>query len=172
MRKLLPVFLLSLLLLLPAGRAAADGPQTDVLLIPPGEMLAKAYTPTLTGGDAASRKEAAQKAAERNDAGEAGVLARDEGEGSYDFNMTFGKSWLFKAFRYRAIPTAPDPENLSGFKAKADQNRCGTLETRWPLVNDGIETVANLFAGSPLLLERDYFVQLSELYGEPLPQFP
>lgn len=171
MHKLLPVFLLSLLLLLPAGRSSADDMQMAVLLIPPGEMLARAYTPKLTDPESAAEKDAARKAARRTGTREGRVLAEEE-EGSYDFNVTFGKSWLFKAFRYRPIPTVTDPEKLSGFKAKADQNRCGTVETRWPGVNDGIETVANFFAGSPLLLRPDYFVHLSELYGEPLPMQP
>jgi hypothetical protein len=169
MHKLLPVILLSLLLLLPAGRSAADDMQTALLLIPPGETLARAYTPNLNDGEAAAGREAAERTVERNGREKARVLA-EEDDDSYDFNVTFGKSWLFKAFRYRPIPTVTDPEKLSGFKAKADQNRCGTIETRWPLINDGIETAANFFAGSPLLLRPDYFVHLSELYGEPLPQ--
>ena len=169
MHKLFPVFLFGLLLVLPAGTAMADDMQMAVLLIPPGELLARAYTPNLDDPGSAG-KEAAVVA--EKDEKEGGRALPEQEEDSYDFNVTFGKSWLFKSFTYKPIPTVTDPYKLSGFKAKADQNRCGTIESKWAPVNDGIETVANFFAGSPLLLRPEYFVHLSILYGEPLPMQP
>jgi hypothetical protein len=148
MRKLFPIFLFGLLLFFPSRNASADDMQMALLLIPPGEMLTRAYTPSLL---------------------DPGTADKEEEEDSYDYNVTFRKSWLFKSFTYKRIPTVTDPNKLAGFKAKADQNRYGTIETKWASVNDGIETAANFFAGSPLLLQPDYFVHLSILYGEPLP---
>jgi len=174
MRKLFPVALLFglVLALVPARHASADDMQMAVLLIPPGDMLARAYTPNLSGdaGTVGKEQRAEAKPAAGSETHWKELLSEDED--SHTFNVIFGKSWLFKSFTYKRIPTATDPEDAAGFKSRADQNRCGTIETRWAPANKGIETAATFFAGSPLLLDRDAFVRMSVLYGEPLPTLP
>jgi hypothetical protein len=170
MRKNVLVILFGLFLVFPVCAATADDMYSDVLFAPPGEMLARAYTPTLPGQGGTQALLAGAVLMEDSEA-EAGVQMQEklEGEEAYDFNVQFGKDWLFKAFSYKKFPTVWDFSELSGYQAKADAYRCGTVETRWNSVNTGIETVANFFAGSPLLWDSDYFVRQSILFDEALP---
>jgi hypothetical protein len=168
MRKLFYVIPFGLLLLFPVGNVFADDMQMALLLVPPGEMLARAYTPGLADSGVVS----GAMVMEEGGSGAQRDEVTEKGDDSFNFNVTFGKSWFFQAFRYKRIPVVTDPNLLAGFEAKAEQNRCGTIETKWPGVNKGIELASNFFAGSPLLLDPEYFVDLSVLYGEDAPIQP
>lgn len=167
MGKFLSVLLLAgLLLSAPSGSVSADDMRMAVLLIPAGDVLARAYTPDLSAGK--ERTAGASKGSPEKHWRE---LASED-EDWHHFDVTFGRSWLFRSFTYKRIPPLADEGEVTGFKARADLNRCGTIESRWPAVNRGIETAAGFFSGSPLLLDREAFAKLSVLYGDPLPVLP
>ncbi len=170
MRMHILVILFGLFLVFPVSAVCADDMYTDVLFAPPGEMLARAYTPNLPGQGGTESLLAGAVMMEDPE-GKTGMQREEaaEDEGAYDFNVQFGKDWLFKAFSYKRFPTVWDFSELSGYQAKADAYRCGTVETKWEPVNKGIQAAANFFAGSPLFWDRDYYVRQSLLFDEALP---
>jgi len=167
------VVLFGLILAFPVLPASADDLYQDVLFAAPGEMLARAYTPNLPGsGGGESLLSGAVMMEEPDAAVDDGAAETAEPEDAYNFNVQFGKDWLFRAFSYKRFPAVSDFSELSGYQAKADANRCGTVESRWEPVNVGIQTVGNFFAGSPLLWDKYYCVRLSIPFDEPLPIQP
>ena len=146
------------LMLIFATGAVADEFSSPFFLVPPGGMLATAYTPTL---------QVDSKALPSNEALSSMV---DEGK-SVDFQIKFGEAVSTKYFTYTKFPNVSDYDELSGYRARRDYFRSGAIETKWKPANGALDFVADFFAGSPLLMESEYFVHLSELYGEPFPEW-
>ena len=153
--------LAGLFFLFPICGASADDAAPAYFSFPQGEILARAYPPSLPAGETAGLPE--EEVLEEE--------TESEDTGPFQFNMKFGDSWLRKAFSYKPFPPVEDYNELSGYKARMDYYRCGAVESKWTPVNYAMDFVADYFAGSVLLMQREYFVNLSILYGDRAAQY-